>query len=58
LVDSSLLRTQNPDKIDWTWLGDELADCFSDEGRPAEPVRFMLGMFMLKHTYGLSDEQV
>ena len=46
------------DKIDWTWLDDELADCFSDEGRPAEPVRFMLGMFMLKHTYGLSDEQV
>ena len=46
------------DKIDRTWLDDELADCFSDEGRPAEPVRFMLGMFMLKHTYGLSDEQV
>ena len=46
------------DKIDWTWLDDELADCFSDEGRLAEPVRFMLGMLMLKHTYGLSDEQV
>ncbi len=46
------------DKIDWTWLDDELAICFSDEGHPAEPVRFMLGMFMLKHTYGLSDEQV
>ena len=29
------------DKIDWTWLDDELADCFFDEGRPAEPVRFM-----------------
>ena len=27
-------------------------------GRPGEPVRFMLGMFILKHTYGLSDEQV
>ncbi len=35
-----------------------MADCFSDEGRPAEPVRFMIGMFMLKHTYELSDEQV
>ena len=46
------------DKIDRAWLDDELADYFSDEGRPAEPVRFMLGMFMLKHTYGLSDEQV
>jgi len=45
------------DKIDWAWLDDELAGCFSDQGRPAEPVRFMIGMFLLKHTYGLSDEQ-
>jgi len=46
------------DKIDWTWLDEQLADCFSEKGRPAEPVRFMIGMFLLKHTYGLSDEQV
>ena len=46
------------DKIDWTWLDAELAGCFSDRGRPAEPVRFMLGMFLLKHSYALSDEQV
>ncbi len=46
------------DKIDWAWLDAELADCFSDQGRPAEPVRFMIGMFLLKHTYGLSDEQL
>ena len=46
------------DRIDWGWLDDELAECFSDQGRPAEPVRFMVGMFLLKHTYGLSDEQV
>jgi IS5 family transposase len=45
-------------KIDWTWLDAELAENFSDHGRPAEPVRFMIGMFLLKHTYGLSDEQV
>jgi|TARA_Y100000294_G_scaffold13835_1_gene12346 IS5 family transposase len=46
------------DKIDWAWLDKQLADCFSDKGRPAEPVRFMIGMFLLKHTYTLSDEQV
>ncbi len=46
------------DKIDWAWLDEQLAEDFSDEGRPAEPVRFMIGMFLLKHTYGLSDEQV
>jgi IS5 family transposase len=43
------------DKIDWAWLDNELAGRFSDQGRPAEPVRFMIGMFMLKHTYSLSD---
>ena len=46
------------DKIDWTWLDAELVESFSDQGRPAEPVRFMLGMFLLKHSYALSDEQV
>jgi IS5 family transposase len=46
------------DKIDWVWLDGQLAAYFSDEGRPAEPVRFMIGMFLVKHTYGLSDEQV
>ncbi len=46
------------DRIDWAWLEAELAGCFSDQGRPAEPVRFMIGMFLLKHTYALSDEQV
>ena len=46
------------DKIDWDWLDDELASSFSDHGRPAEPVRFMIGMFLLKATYSLSDEQL
>ncbi len=46
------------DKIDWAWLDEQLAESFSDQGRPAEPVRFMIGMFLLKHTYSLSDEQV
>ena len=43
------------DKIDWDWLDEELADCFSDQGRSAEPVRFMIGMVLLKHTDRLSD---
>ena len=46
------------DRIDWALLDDELVGHFSDEGRQAEPVRFMIGMFLLKHTYRLSDEQV
>jgi len=46
------------DKMDWAWLDEQIAPYFSDQGRPGEPVCFMLGMFILKHTYGLSDEQV
>ena len=38
------------DKIDWAWLDEQLAGRFSNKGRPAEPVRFMIGMFLLKHT--------
>jgi IS5 family transposase len=45
-------------KIDWAWLDAQLAERFSERGRPAEPVRFMIGMFLLKHSYALSDEQV
>ncbi len=45
------------DKIDWARLDEQVAECFSDKGRPAEPVRLMVGMFMLKHTYRLSDAE-
>lgn len=46
------------ERIDWDWLDEELASSFCDHGRPAEPVRFMVGMLVLKATYGLSDEQL
>ena len=46
------------DKIDWSWLDEQIAPYFSGHGRPGEPVRFIIGMFILKHTYALSDEQV
>ena len=46
------------DRIDWDFIDEELAPFFAENGRPAEPVRFMIGMFLLKATYHLSDEQV
>jgi IS5 family transposase len=45
-------------EIDWDWVDAELADLFSDAGRPAVPTRFMVGLLFLKHIYGLSDEGV
>ena len=44
--------------IDWDWIDGELAGRFSDGGRPATESRFMVGLLLLKHIYGLSDEGV
>jgi len=33
------------DKIDWTWLDEQLAGSFSAQGRPPEPVRFLFEVF-------------
>jgi len=46
------------DEIDWDWIDGELADHFSDTGRPGLETRFMVGLLLLKHIYGLSDEGV
>jgi transposase, IS5 family len=45
-------------KIDWDWLDSEVAPLYSDKGRPGIETRFVLGLLLLKHIYGLSDEAV
>jgi transposase, IS5 family len=44
--------------IDWSWIDDEIAGCFSENGRPGVPTRFMVGLLLLKQIYALSDEEV
>lgn len=44
--------------IDWEWIDGELAERFSDTGRPGTESRFMVGLLLLKSIYGLSDEGV
>jgi transposase, IS5 family len=44
--------------IDWGWIDEQVADCFSANGRPGVPTRFMVGLLLLKQTYRLSDEEV
>ena len=53
-MDHELVRLAG--KIDWEWIDGELADRFSDKGRPATETRFMVGLLILKHMFGLSDE--
>jgi transposase, IS5 family len=45
-------------KIDWDWIDSEVAPLYSENGRPGIETRFMIGLLLLKHTYGLSDEGV
>ena len=44
--------------IDWAWIDEKLSDCFSEQGRPGVPTRFMVGLLLLKQIHGLSDELV
>ena len=47
------------DAIDWASLSDRLAKFYcSDNGRPTKPSRAKVGLLMLKHLNGLSDESV
>jgi IS5 family transposase len=45
-------------EVDWSWIDEEVAPLFSEKGRPGLATRFMIGLVLLKHIYGLSDEQV
>jgi IS5 family transposase len=45
-------------KIDWDFLDGEIAPLDSDKGRPGIEARFVIGLLLLKHIYGLSDEGV
>lgn len=47
------------DAIDWTSLSDRLAKFYCpNNGRPTKPSRAKVGLLMLKHLNGLSDENV
>ena len=45
-------------KIDWPWIDREIAPLYSAKGRPGIATRFSIGLLLLKHIYGLSDEAV
>ncbi|SCB56127.1 Transposase domain [Bradyrhizobium shewense] len=43
-------------KIAWDWIDGEIAPLYSEDGRPGIETRFMIGLLLLKHICGLSDE--
>lgn len=44
--------------IDWQEIESELSPLYIEFGRPAKPIRLMVGLNLLKHLYNLSDETV
>ena len=55
-MDHELVRLAQ--KLDWEWIDEQLADRFSEKGRPGTETRFMVGLLILKHIFHLSDEGV
>jgi IS5 family transposase len=44
------------DKIDWQYFEEEFSPLYSNTGKPAMPIRLMVGSLMLKRIYNLGDE--
>ena len=44
------------DKIDWQYFEREFSPLYSNTGKPAMPIRLMVGSLMLKRIYNLGDE--
>ena len=45
-------------KIPWQVFEEELSCYYSKEGRPAKPIRLMVGLLILKQMHNLSDEGI
>jgi IS5 family transposase len=45
-------------KINWQIFEEAFAKLYSEEGRPAKPIRLMVSLLMLKHIRNISDESV
>ena len=45
-------------ETDWAFFEAAIEPLYAEAGRPGVPVRFMVGLHILKHTFNLSDEKV
>ena len=43
-------------KISWEFFEKEFSPLYSHQGKPAKPIRLMVGLCILKHVENLSDE--
>jgi transposase, IS5 family len=45
-------------RVNWQRFEDAFSKLYSEEGRPAKPIRLMVSLLMLKHIRNISDESV
>jgi len=55
-MNDSLIALTNA--IDWNIFDDNFEKYYSNEGRPAKPIRLMVGLLLLKQLKNLSDEEI
>jgi len=58
MLDSNDPLVALAETIDWSFFEDAFAVYYSDKGRPAKPIRLMVGLLLLKQIENLSDENV
>lgn len=46
------------DRLDWNGLEESFESYYSEKGRPAKPIRLMVGLLILKQMYNQSDESL
>ena len=58
MLDSNDPLVALADTINWGFFEDSFAKYYSIDGRPAKPIRLMVGLLLLKQLKDLSDEEM
>ena len=58
LIDSATKPVRLSGLIDWKRFDEAFGELYAEKGRPGLPTRLMVGLHLIKHARGLSDEQV
>src|SRR3954449_9016107 len=58
LIDARHPLVQLAGLIDWARFDEAFGSLYAETGRPGLPTRLMVGLHLLKHMKGLSDEEV
>lgn len=58
MLDSNDSLVALADTLNWDIFNESFAKYYSDEGRPAKPIRLMVGLLLLKQLENLSDESL